>query len=60
MHAATLALLTKNATIFWGHEVFVYCCHTNTAIHIFSVFFFQNCENIGKNISFNLGFIDKF
>ncbi len=60
MHAATLAQLTKNATIFWEHEVFVHCCHSNTAIYIFSVFFFKNCENNGKNISFNLGFVDKF
>ena len=30
-----LALLTKNATIFWEHEVFVDCCHSNTAIYIF-------------------------
>ncbi len=56
MHAATLALLTKNATIFWEHEVFLDCCHSNTAIYIF----FKKCENNGKNISFNLGFIDKF
>ena len=61
MHAATLAYLTKNATIFWEHEVFAHCCHSNTAIYIFSVFFFsKNCENNEKNISFNLGFIDKF
>ncbi len=36
-----LALLIKNATIFWEHEVFVDCCHSNTAIYIFSVFFFK-------------------
>ena len=30
-----LALLTKNATIFWEHEVFVDCCHSNMAIYIF-------------------------
>ncbi len=52
MHAATLALLTKNATIYWEHEVFVDCCHSNTAIYIFSVFFFKNYENIGKKYQF--------
>ncbi len=55
---------TKNATIFWEHEVFVDCCHSNTAIYIFSVFFpkksSKKCENNGKNISFGLGFIDKY
>ena len=51
-----LALLTKNATIFWEHAVFLDCCHGNTAISIFSIFFQKN----GKNISFNLGFIDNF
>ncbi len=51
MHAATLALLTKNATIFWEHEVFVYCCHSNTAIYIFSVFFFQKTVKIMEKIS---------
>ncbi len=63
MHAATLALLTKNATIFWEHEVFVDCCHSNTAIYnrvFFLYIFSKNYENNGKNISFNLGFIDKF
>ena len=56
-----LVLLTKNATIFWEHEVFVDCCHSNTAIYIFSVFFFKKTVKImGKNISFNLGFIDNF
>ena len=29
-----LALLTKNTTIFSEHEVFVDCCHSNTAIYI--------------------------
>ena len=48
MHAATLAILTKTATIFWEHEVCVDCCHSNTEIYIFSVFFFKNCENNGK------------
>ncbi len=51
MHAATLALLTKNATIFWEHEVFVYCCHSNTAIYIFSVFFFQKTVKVLEKIS---------
>ncbi len=55
-----LALLTNNATIFWEHEVFLDCCHSITAIYIFSIFFFKKYENNGKNISFNLGFIDKF
>ena len=56
-----LALLKKNATIFWEHEVLVDCCHSNTAIYIFSVFFFQKkCENNRENISCNLGFIDIF
>ncbi len=54
-----LALLIKSATIFWEHEVFVDCCHSNTAIYIFSVFFSKQCENNGKNYSFNLGFIEK-
>ena len=58
MHAATFALLTKNEIIFWEHDVFVGCCHSNTEIHIFSVLFFpKKCENNGKNISFDLGFI---
>ncbi len=35
-----LDLLTKNATIFWEHEVFVDCCHSNLAIYIFFVFSF--------------------
>ena len=47
-----LALLTKNATIFWKHEVFIDCYHSNTAIYIFSVFFFKKsskkCENNAK------------
>ena len=59
MHAATLAQLTKNAIIFWEHEVFVHCCHSNTAIYIFfCIFFSKNCENNGKNnLGFNLGFL---
>ncbi len=62
MHAATLAQVTKNAIIFWEHEVLVHCCHSNTAIYIFFCIFFQKTvnQNNGKNISFNLGFIDKF
>ncbi len=43
-----LALLTKNATIFWEHEVFVDCCHSDTAIYIFSIFFSKKYENNGK------------
>ena len=60
MHAATLAQLTKNAIIFWEHEVFVHCCHSNTAIYIFLCIFFQKTVKIMENISFNLGFIDNF
>ncbi len=38
IHACSnLSPLTKNATIFWEHEVFVDCCHSNTVIYIFSV-----------------------
>ncbi len=48
MHAATLAYLTKNATILWEHEVFVHCCHSNTALCIFSVFFFKTVEIMEK------------
>ncbi len=59
MHTTTLALLTKNATIFWEHEVFVDCCHSNMAIYIFSIFFLKKLKIMEKNISFNLGFIDK-
>ncbi len=55
-----LALLTKNATIFWEHEVFVNRCHSNTAIYIFSVVFSKKCENNGKNISVNLGLLTIF
>ena len=51
MHAATLALLTKNATIFWEHEVFVHCCHSNSAIYIFSAFFFQKTGKIMGKVS---------
>ena len=40
MHAQTLALLTNNATISSVHEVFVDCCHSNTAIYILSAYFF--------------------
>ena len=47
-----LALPTKNATIFWEPEVLLDYCHSNMAIYIFAVFFFQKsskkCENIGK------------
>ena len=60
IHACSNPRLTKNATIFWEHEAFVDCCNSNTVIYIFSVFFFKNCENNGKNLSFNIGFIDKF
>ena len=58
-----LALLTKNTTIFWEHEVFVDCCHSNTAIYIFSLFFqkkIKKCDNNAKNIGFNPGFINKY
>ncbi len=60
MHATTLALLTKNATIFWEHEVFVDCCHSNTKIYIFSIFFFKKTVKIMEKNIINLGFIDKF
>ncbi len=60
-----LPLLTKNETIFWEHKIFVNCCHSNTAIYIFCVFFFlklssRSVKIMGKNICFNLGFIDKY
>ncbi len=48
MHAATLAQLTKNAIIFWEHEVFV---HSNTAIYIFFCIFFQKTVKIMEKIS---------
>ncbi len=62
IHACSDPRLTnQNATICWEHEVLVHCCHSNTAIYIFfCIFFSKDCENNGKNISFNLGFIDKF
>ncbi len=41
-----LALLIKNATIFWEHEVFLECCHSNTANYIFSGFFSEEWEKI--------------
>ena len=60
-----LALLTKNATIFWEHEVFIDSCqqqqHGN--LYFFCIFFKKSskkCENNAKNISFNLGFINKY
>ncbi len=46
-----LALLIKNSTIFWEHEVFVDCCHSNTGIYIFSVVFFQNSVKIMEKIT---------
>ena len=59
-----LELPTKNATIFWEHEVFVDCFHSNTAIYIFSVFFSKKAQKsvtiTQKNISFNLGFFNKY
>ena len=54
-----LALLTKNTTIFWEHKVFVDCCHSNTEIYIFSVFFSkkaQKCENNAKKYQFKSWF----
>ena len=51
MHAATLTQLTKNAIIFWEHEVFVHCCHSNTAIYIFFCIFFQKTAKIMEKIS---------
>ncbi len=49
-----LVLLIKNAIIFWEHEVFIDCCHSNMATYIFSEFFSKQYENNGKNYSFNL------
>ncbi len=46
-----LDLPTNNATIFSEHEVFVDCCHSNTAIYIHSIHFFKKRENNKKNIS---------
>ncbi len=58
--AILVALLTKNATIFWEHEV-LYIVVIATRQFIFFLYFFsKNCENNGENISFNLSFIDKF
>ncbi len=39
-----LALLTKNETIFWEHEVFIDCYHSNTAIYIFPGFFSKKAQ----------------
>ncbi len=55
-----LALPIRNVTIFWEHEVFIDCCHSNTATYIFSVFSSKQCENNGKNYSFNLGLFTIF
>ncbi len=43
-----LALLTKNAIIFGEHEVFVDCCHSNTAIYIFLYFFQKKLKKVCK------------
>ena len=43
-----LALLAKKAIIFWEHEVFVDCCHSNTAIYIFFVFFSTKAQKSVK------------
>ncbi len=60
MHAATPRVITKNATIFWEHEVFVVdCCQQNGNLYFFCIFL-KKCENNGKNNSFNLSFIDNF
>ncbi len=48
MHAATLAQLTKNAIIFWEHEVFVHCCHSNI---YFFLYFFHKTVKIMEKIS---------
>ncbi len=45
-----IALLIKNATIFWEHEVFVDCCHSNTAIYIF-LYLFENSVKIMEKIT---------
>ncbi len=60
MHAATPHLTNQECNYIWEHEVFADCCHSNTAIYIFSIYFFQKSEKNGKNISFNLGFTDNF
>ncbi len=52
MHACSNPRLTnQNATICWEHEVLVHGCHSNTAIYIFSVFFFQKTVKIMEKIS---------
>ncbi len=45
IHACSNPRLTKNATIFWEHKVFVDCCHSNT------VYFFQKTVKIMEKIS---------
>ena len=46
MHAATIALLTKNATIFWEHEVFVGCCQFVIATRQFKFFLYFFFEKV--------------
>ena len=58
-----LALLTKNATIFWEHEVFIDCCHQHGNLYFFCIFFKKSskkCENNAKISVFYLGFINKY
>ncbi len=51
-----LALLTKNATIFWEHEVFVIVVIAIWQFIFFLYFFSKKCENNGKNNSCNRQF----
>ncbi len=59
-----LALLTKNATIFWENEVFVVLSQQHGNLIYFSAFFSRKVKKsvkiMEKNISFNLGFINKY
>ena len=48
MHAATLALLTKTAKIFWEHEVFWIVVITTWQFISFLHFFSKKCENNEK------------
>ena len=55
-----LALLTNNSTIFWEHEVFVDCCHSNRAISIFSIYFSKKCEKMEKILVLMLVLLTNF
>ncbi len=59
MHAATLAQLKMQ--LYFGNMKYLYIVVIATRQFIFFLYFFsKNYENNGKNINFNLGFIDKF